>query len=163
MIEEISLDTFAMANPALCSVVLWAFINGYCKNDKTGCDFLLIFLPIPLTLSGMFDSSFQGTNANTGFFEWLNRNPGISIDYSRSIRDCRDLTLNGLRFALYHELLSINDDARLISCRHSLLKKNTISANSEIHSFINKAERFGKWVGKVASTQIIYQSLGIKP
>lgn len=70
----ISSDTYSITNPALGSFVLWSFLQGYESNNKQGCPYLLLFLPLPLMLSESIRKDFRGTNSATGLHTWVSRN-----------------------------------------------------------------------------------------
>ncbi len=158
-----SVDIYSMTNPAMCAVILWAFTDGYHQADSNGCSIPLIYVPLPVILSKSLDDSFEGTNSRTGLLEWPTRNPNLPIGLGSMIAESKNITVPALRFALAHDLITLNQSGCLVASRTKLPNQSLLSSNTTLNHFKKRANTLGFWFGRVGSPSLIMQSLGIRP
>ncbi|WP_339186493.1 three component ABC system middle component [Paenibacillus sp. FSL R5-0490] len=157
----ISTDVFSITNPALGSLLLWSFLQGYESNEKAGCPLPLLFLPPPLVLSQSVRDEFRGTNAETGLYTWIARKPMILINLNIRIEQSSHLTRNAISFASANQLLSIQGDGHVLSNNKGIVKGRINNSSDEIKEILQVSNRLGKWFSQINSTSSILNSLGL--
>lgn len=156
-----AIDIYAMTNPALCSLILWSYLDGYLKEDENGCELPLIYIPIPIILSRSLLTTFEGTNKKTGFIEWINRNPDLSPKAFQIIKNSKRLTIAGTHVAIKQNLITLTSSCRLAPARKSLPNQAQIKNNEELKNFLMLSGRLGAWIGQIRSAKIVLHCLGI--
>lgn len=157
-----SLDVFAETNPAFCSLVLFKFCEGYSSEAAEGVDFPLILLPLPIVLSGNLEESFKHTRMDTGFFAWIDRNPGILIDLSERIQGTIEVTRKALEFGISRSVLQIDNTGRIKPDTNGLAQKKLPASTSKVGRAYVNSLRFGQWLGQINSASTIYNHLGLE-
>jgi hypothetical protein len=153
-----SIDIFAEANPAFCSLILLNFCKGYFHETKIGVPFPLLLLPLPIILSNDLSKSFNGTNVRTGFFRWIKNNPEILLDLTIRINESNEFLKPAIEFGVFKRIFQIDNLGFLIPIENSV--KNLYK--SELENLFKYSDRLGKWIGQVNSTKTIYNHLGIQ-
>lgn len=158
----VSVDTFATTNPALCSLIVRAFVEGYVVGDAAGAPLPLILLPIPFVLTEDTSATFARTNANTGFLPWLGRFPEVTINLGDRIRRTAEFSRQGLLFGIRKRVLSVASSGSVILDGDGLRRKPNFPASTEVGCATSYARRLGVWCGQVRSAETIFLSLGVQ-
>lgn len=155
-------DIYSFTNPALCSLILWSFVQGFEQENKNGCEVPLIFLPLPIILSGSTRAEFFGTNVKTGLLAWIARKPKVLINIGEKIEKVSKVTREALIFGCSNGIFSISDNGNIQSgignIKHSGFNNLT---SSELKEMFSVAKRLGAWCGQMKSTTTIFYSMGI--
>jgi hypothetical protein len=160
LINAPAIDVFASTNPALGGLILFRFLEEYCKQKPEGADFPLLYLPIPIVLSSDFSESFKGTNGKTGFMEWLNRSPQIAAILPRRLHRTIAFSRQAVGFAIRHRILAVTRAGHLTHDRTGFAKPLKHLANDPIGDRLTRARRFGAWCSGMPNTTMIFLSLG---
>jgi hypothetical protein len=155
---NISIDVFSETNPAFCSIIIFNFLKGYCDEVEEGVPFPIAVLPLPIILSNDLSKTFDGTNAKTGFFRWIENNPMILLGLSERIIESAEFLKPAIEYGLYKKIYQINELGNLIAIENSI----KASKNFEFDYLFKYAGRLGTWIGQVNSTKTIYNHLGLK-
>jgi len=157
----VAYDVYSETNPAFCGYALVAFIAAYLSENGDGPELPLAYLALPLAMSGDLDSTFGGTNKNTGLPEWLERNPQIQIELAGRLNATMDMVREAVRFACFVGIVELNEHARLHLGPRKLKKsaQNALSMGSI--QVIKHAERLGYWFAKAGSSRVIFDSMGL--
>jgi len=157
-------DVLAYSNPALTAVVIFSYVQGYRFRSDSDPHFALAFLVIPIAMSRELASSFEGTTARTGLRLWLDRTPGIRLDFADHVRDTERITRHGLLFGLQRSILRLSSDGLLTSHANFLKRVPRDPAGVGIAERpLTVARRFGEWCGLLPSVNAIFASLGVAP
>src|SRR5688572_1603937 len=100
-----SVDTYAAVNPAFCSLVLRAFVDGYCKVDARGASLPLSILPLPLVLTSGIAESLASTNVTTGLLPWTTRSQPSLVGLSERVEVTAEFSKRALLFAVRYSIL----------------------------------------------------------
>ncbi|MCM2978991.1 DUF6521 family protein [Priestia aryabhattai] len=153
-------DLYAASNPALSSLILWSFINGF-EQEKKGCEFPVLFIPIPLVLSRNIREDFKKTDSTTGLLTWIARNPNILLDTGKRIESTSSITKEAIIFGVTNNILKI-DTMGLIYADNTGIKKSKISKfTDERKEMILISKRLGRWCGQLESTKVIFNIMGM--
>jgi hypothetical protein len=160
-VRQISLDTNAMSNPALTSVLLSEFVQTYQAAGKGSPTLPLAFIVLPIAMSRSTVASFAGTNRSTGFLTWLSRNPQLSLQIPSKVRLARQITGEALSFGLAYGLLQVTAEGTLQATkkRIKLARKNI---NEERMSMVAVARNLGAWTSQLSDAMVFF-SLGMVP
>jgi hypothetical protein len=158
---NIAHDVFSEINPAFCACVLVRFVSAFYELREDGPELPVIYLSLPIALSGDLESSFDGTNKKTGLLDWLERSPQAQIELQNRLNQSLDIVTNAFRFGCFVGLLKIDDRAR-IQIGERKLKNTAIKAlgNKNLQA-IKRAERLGYWFASAGSTKTIFDAMGL--
>ncbi len=156
-----SIDTFASTNPAFCSLVIRAFVEGYVGEDPDGSFLPLILLPIPLVLTEETAATIAQTNSSTGLLPWLGRFPEVTVMLGNRIRGTANISRQALLFGIRQRVLFVLPSGRVILEADGLRRKPSFPATSEVGRATSYAKRLGTWCGQVRSAETILISLGV--
>ena len=155
-----SIDIYSNANPALCSIVLWHFIQSYSEQDDRGCELPLLYTVLPIVLSSKLEKSFNGTNKSSGFYKWLNNSPQVINQLGERIEGTKIYTKNGFLLGLATGALNLDNAARFSTSEAAFKRMPNIPASNErIKKIVNITKRLGTWMGQVSDTREIFKSL----
>lgn len=157
----ISFDIFNATNPAFGSTILHEFTKAYAETAGRGVDFPILFLPIPIVLSDALKETFAHTNKNTGFFEWLNRSPEVTLNLDERVSSTIQLTQQAIRFGLQAKLISMDTLGQFHANTAGLKSKTTLSKYRSIAENLSRAKRLGHWIGGVQSINTVFNTLRI--
>jgi hypothetical protein len=153
-------DVYSETNPAFCSHALLAFTAAFVSSKKDGPEIPLAYIALPIALAGELGHVFNGTNKNTGLFEWLNRRPEVQIGLANLINASMNIVTEAIRFGCFSRILVVSSDARL-QIGTKKVKKSAIAALSEGPAgAIKRAERLGFWFASAGSTRTIFDMIG---
>jgi len=159
----ISADTYTSTNPALCSLVLWSFLNGFEQTKKDGCELPILFLPLPLIISKTIRNKFDGSNNTTGLLTWVARNPSVLINVGQRIEVTKNITKEAILFGATNEVFNFNDDGLVFSNKKGI-KVSKVQSGSHFENdkeMLLTARRLGSWCGQLESTKTIFNVLGV--
>lgn len=139
------IDTFAMSNPALTSVLLWQFVKSYEKEGELGPSLSLCFIVLPIVMSRPTMQSFDGTNVRTGFLTWLTRHPEFTLQLPDRVSAARELTADALRFGVAYRLFSIKRDGTLSVNPKAISVSNQRVGQDERVRMLKIASHLGEW------------------
>lgn len=154
-------DIFSITNPALTSLILWAFLEHYEGNRDEGCPYLLVFLPLPMVLSKSIRNEFKGTNAATGLYSWITRKQSVLINLNARVNSTISLTRNSIIFGCSNGIITIQENGTLISNSKGLIKGRLKNISDEFEEMISASRRLGTWFSQINSTSSILNSLGL--
>ncbi|MET3290921.1 UNVERIFIED_CONTAM: hypothetical protein ABID98_003491 [Brevibacillus sp. OAP136] len=157
----VSTDVFSITNPALGSMILWSFLQGYEVNEKNGCPFPLIFLPLPLILSKTIRDEIKGTQADTGLYTWIARKQNVLINLDLRINKSSNLTRNAIIFGCANDIIFIHEDGKILSKSKGIYKSRINNTSDEVAEMINFSKKIGIWFSQINSTSSILNSLGL--
>ncbi len=160
----ISSDIYASTNSALCSLILWSFLSGFQKQSNRGCEYPLLYLPIPITISGNTRRNFSGTNINTGLLTWISNNPEVLINLAERIDLAKEITQEATLFGSANSIIAIEKNSGLIKAINSGIytsKVITTNVDEEQREIFTIAKRFGEWCGQIDSSKIILNTMGL--
>jgi len=160
-VRQISLDTNAMCNPALTSVLLSEFVHTYQSVGQGAPSLPLAFIVLPIAMSRSTVASFAGTNRRTGFLTWLSRNPQLSLQIPSKVKLAREITGEALSFGLAYGLLQVTADGELQATKKRM-KFVHKEINEERMSMVEVARTLGAWTSQL-SDQMVFFSLGMVP
>ena len=159
--RAIGIDTFAMSNPALTSILLWQFAKSYGEDNGPGPPLSLCFIVLPIVMSRPTADSFGGTNVATGFLTWLTRHPDFTLHLPERVGATRDLTSEALRFGIAYRLFTVSRDGMLEVNRNAIsLPKR--SGSDERVRLLKIANHLGLWTRALPEATVFY-SLGMTP
>lgn len=159
----ISADTYTSTNPALCSLVLWSFLNGFEQMKKDGCELPILFLPVPLILSKTIRNKFEGSNTTTGLLTWVARNPSVLINVAQRVEVTQDITKEAILFGATNEVFTFNDEGLIFSNKKGIKVSKVYSGNyfEKEKEMLLTARSLGGWCGQLESTKTIFNVLGV--
>ena len=159
--KAIGIDTFAMSNPALTSVLIWQFVKSYAK-EGTGPSLSLCFIVLPIVMSRPTMESFAGTNVRTGFLTWLTRHPELTLQLPARVSAARELTGDALRFGVAYRLFTVRRDGSLSANDRAITVSRHRVGQDERVRMLRIANHLGEWTRKLPEATIFY-SLGMTP
>jgi hypothetical protein len=160
-VRSISVDTFAMTNPALTSILLWEFTQSFEDQEGKGPALSLCFIVLPIVMSRVNASTFKGTNIRTGFLTWLTRHPEITLHLPSQIEDTRELTRDALRFGVANRLFTVSTDGTL-SAYSNAIQLSRRALGDDLVRMIQIASHLGHWTRNLPEATVFF-SIGMTP
>lgn len=158
---RIAHDLYAETNPAFCTYALAEFLKAYVSIDATGAELPVVYLVLPLALSGDLAATFEGTNKNTGLLEWLERTPQMSVGLVDRVNASLDIVTEAVRFGCFSQVFALSPAGRL-SLGTQKVKPGPLSRLDELSSgVVRRAGRLGYWFAMAGSTRNIFGILGL--
>jgi Family of unknown function (DUF6521) len=154
-------DVFSETNPGFCAYALGAFTTAYTSVNEDGPEVPIVYLALPLGLSGDFATAFGGTNKNTGLLEWLERNPRVQVGLAARINATIEMVSEAIRFACFTRVVELDVTARLRPGPRRLKKSAINALSKEPAEAIKYAERLGYWFAMTGSTRAVFAMMGL--
>lgn len=158
---KIAHDVFAETNPAFCAAVVVEFTKGYMSNRPEGPETPLVYLALPVALSGELAGAFGGTNKNTGLLEWLERSPQVQIGLAERVNASLEIVSEAVRFGCFSRVLAIGEGARLRLGDRKLKESAFRTLGDEPKQTIKNAKRLGQWFATAGSTRSVFDAMGL--
>jgi len=158
---QISIDVFAATNPALGSLVLRQFLDGFCSIRTEGADFAILYLPLPILLPEELASTFDGTNRKTGFMAWISRSPIVPARLPHRLYLTTDFSRIAMEFGVRHGVIQLAPTGKFRPTAIGLFKKPTLPASNSVGKTFNLARRLGGWIAEIPAVATVYFSLGL--
>ncbi len=156
----VSIDIYASTNPALGALVIRAFVEAYVKEDAAGLPLSLVYLPLPIVLSGDIASTLDETAATTGLLPWVGRFPEVTIGFPEKLTRTASFSRHALLFGIRQRILTISDQGRVLPISSGLKKKPNFVATTEPGRALKLAKRLGGWIGRVRSEETVFVCMG---
>jgi hypothetical protein len=154
-------DVFSETNPAFCTYALVAFTAAYLSVNEGGPELPLVYLALPLALSGDLAFAFGGTNKNTGLLEWLERNPRVQVGLAARANATMDIVTEAIRFACFTRVVELDESARLRLGAAKLKKSATNALSEGPAQAIKHAGRLGYWFAMTGSMRAVFDMMGL--
>jgi len=150
-----------LLNPSFCALILYSAVAEYQKKAKSGMDFPLLYLMLPIILH---HSTCIRINSRTNMLVWLQRNSDSLVGFPERARNLVPFTNEAIEFLLHQHIICINGGKLAIEKPISKSKTDSfIAADSEIAACINKAAHLGRWFYNMRSDESIYAAWGVRP
>lgn len=154
-------DVYAETNPAFCAAALVEFTKAYMSDRPEGPETPVVYLALPVALSGELATAFDKTNKNTGLLEWLERSPQVQVGLAERVNASLDIVTDAIRCGCFMRVLAIGVGARL-KLGSQKLKPSAISAlGDEPGQAIKRAGRLGHWFAAAGSTRSVFDIMGL--
>lgn len=156
-------DLFAETNPAFGTFTIIAFCRSYSEYSKISVDVGLLYLAVPIAMSGDTQASFDATNARTGLLAWLNRFPAIRYDLGARLDGAIPMVSASIKFGLTSRALQLCEDGAVKLGAKLPPKAVVDDLTVGPKQVIRRAERLGAWMGKAGTAATIFSAFGVSP
>lgn len=149
-------DIYSETNPAFCAMPAIAFTSAYVSENSNGVELSLLYIALPIVLSGDFINCFHGSNKKTGLREWMSRNPEIRVGLASRLNATMGIVTEAIRLSCFAQILSFNQEACLVT--GSKFKKGflNVKMNDETKQIVKCAERLGAWFANAGSAKEVF-------
>ncbi len=154
-------DIFAETNPAFYAYALVSFVAAHLTVNDQGPDLPVVYISLPIALSGEFSDTFDGTNKNTGLLEWLGRSPQVQIGLAERVNASMGLITDAVRFGCFLRVLSLSANARLLLGDQKVKRSVVSTLSNETAQSLKRAERLGYWFASAGSTKTAFDIMGL--
>lgn len=156
-----SLDTFANTNPAFCTLVLRAFVEGYLQGDGEGVPLPHVVLALPIVLSADLAATFAGTNATTGLLTWVGRHPQVTIELRERVTASARFSREALLFGVTRRVLGVNERGLVVLDDAGLTRRVRFPTSEDRGRALSNARQLGRWLADVRSIETVFACLGM--
>jgi hypothetical protein len=160
---KVAYDLFAETNPAFGVFTIAAFCRTYLVDPTPSVDVGLLYLAVPIAMSGDTQQSFDETNAKTGLLAWLTRYPAIRYDLGARLDASVPIMSASIRFGLSSRALLLGKDGTIKLGPKAPPRSVTESLAPGPRQVIRRAERLGGWMGKAGAAAAIFSAFGVSP
>lgn len=154
-------DLYAETNPAFGAYLLVSLVRGFAGANAKGPELPVVYLVLPLAISGDLGGTFDRTNRKTGLQEWLERSPQIQVNLAERLNSSMDFVSGAVRLGCFLHTVKLTEEARLTVGTRGLKKDLTFGLSSELAQAVRYADRLGYWCATTGSTKTIYDMLGL--
>jgi hypothetical protein len=147
-----------MLNPALVAAVLVAAASEYRRVGRGAMPWELAFIIVPLCLHRQSRDELPGrTNAHLP--HWVAEHPLLQAGLARRAVDLRWFVLEGLRFAIAHGYLELEDGLLVGNWTAKVAPADV----GDIRSIVKSAAFVGRWLTKTDKTSTVFALFGLAP
>jgi hypothetical protein len=154
-------DIYSETNPAFCTYALVSFVRTYTCVNARGPEVPMVYLSLPVALSGELGGTFLSTNKNTGLLEWLERNPQVQIGIAERVNACMEIVTEAIRLGCFTNVLKFDEGARLLLGDRKLNQSAAKALRDEPATVLKRAERLGYWFAMSGSTRTVFDMMGL--
>jgi hypothetical protein len=156
-------DLFAETNPAFGVFTIVGFCRNFWTISKRAPEFALLYLAVPIAMSGDTQTTFAATNARTGLLTWLNRYPEIRLDLAERLDASLHVVSASIRLGLASRALELGKGGVIGLGNHVPSKAQADQLPPEPRQVIRRAERLGIWMAGAGTTASIFSAFGVSP
>ncbi|MBO3272370.1 three component ABC system middle component [Hymenobacter defluvii] len=132
-----------LVNPAFCTLVLRQAIDGYYQTARTGMEFSLAFVVLPVVLHKAIRDLVPATIA-TKLHVWIQRHHEVRIGFAHHMQNMVPITKEALIFGMQHDAYQLDERGTLVAGLQEL-KPFDVPPGSEAEACFKKAFFVGRW------------------
>jgi hypothetical protein len=156
-------DLYAETNPAFGVFTIVGFCRSYEDASDRAPGIALVFLAIPIAMSGDTQTSFSDTNSRTGLLTWLNRYPEIRLDLGARLEASLPIVLAAVKLGLTSRALEFGTGGVIGLGSNVPAKTHAERLPRDSKEVIRRAERLGTWMARAGTTGSIFSAFGVSP
>jgi hypothetical protein len=156
-------DLFAETNPAFGVFVIVGFCRSFRDISETAPAIALLYLAVPIAMSGDTQASFSETNSRTGLLAWLNRYPEIRLDLGARLDASLPIVSASVKLGLTSRALELGKGGVIGLGSNVPAKAHVDRLPSEPKQVIRRAERLGVWMAGAGTVGSIFSAFGVMP
>ena len=156
-------DLFAETNPAFGVFTLVGFCRSFWKESEKAPALALLYLAVPVAMSGDTQTSFSDTNSKTGLLAWLNRYPEIRLDLGARMDASLPIVSASVKLGLTSRALELGKDGVIGLGSNVPARTHVGRLPLEPRQIIRRAERLGTWMSAAGTTGSIFSAFGVIP
>lgn len=154
-------DVFAETNPAWVTHVLSSFLRGFAEAQTGGTDLPIVYLGVPICLSGDLAPTFEHTNKKTGLREWLERSPQIQLELAERLNASLQIVTEAVRLSCFTGVVTLDGHGRLQTGSPFLKGHQAKGLSDDLLGPLKRADRLGFWFGTAGSTKTAFDIVGL--
>jgi O-antigen/teichoic acid export membrane protein len=156
-------DLFAETNPAFGVFTIVGFCRSFWEASEMAPAIALLYLAVPIAMSGDTQTSFSETNSRTGLLAWLNRYPEIRLDLGPRLDASLSIVSASVKLGLATQALELGKSG-VIGLGSSVPSKAHVERlPPESKQVIRRAERLGTWMAGAGTAGSIFSAFGVTP
>jgi hypothetical protein len=156
-------DLFAETNPAFGVFTIVGFCRTFWDASETAPAVALVYLAMPIAMSGDTQASFLDTNSRTGLLAWLNRYPEIRLDLGARLDASLPIVSAAVKLGLTSRALELGKGGVIGLGNNVPAKAHAERLPYESKQVIRRAERLGIWMARAGTTGSIFSAFGVMP
>lgn len=156
-------DLFAETNPAFGVFTIVGFCRSFREASEKAPAVALLYLAVPIALSGDTQTSFSDTNSRTGLLAWLNRYPEIRLDLGARLDASLPIVSASVKLGLASRALELGKGGVIRLGSSVPSKAHVERLPPEPRQVIRRAERLGTWMAGAGTTGSIFSAFGVTP
>lgn len=156
-------DLFAETNPAFGVFTIVAFCRSFLERSENAPMVALLYLAVPIALSGDVQASFSGTNSRTGLLAWLNRYPEIHLGLGARLDASVPIVSASVKLGLASRALVLGENGIIGLGSNAPAKVHAERLPLEAKQVIKRAERLGTWMAEAGTAGSIFSAFGVAP
>jgi hypothetical protein len=156
-------DLFAETNPAFGVFVIVGFCRSFREASETAPVVALLYLAVPIAMSGDTQASFSETNSRTGLLAWLNRYPEIRLDLGARLDASLSIVSASVKLGLASRALELGRGGVIGLGSNVPAKAHVERLPRDPKQVIRRAERLGTWMAGAGTIGSIFSAFGVMP
>jgi len=146
-------------NPALGSVILYKFAEGYGQIENKGTPLTLLYMVFPILFQEQIFSLLAKTQSSSGLRKFINKLytkenslSDITLSLPKRTEEFRNLTERSLRMALMTNLLVISAKDGVVF--QNPKKKIKPASVKDVDELLKGSRKLGKWCAQLTLFEI---------
>lgn len=156
-------DLFAETNPAFGVFTIVGFCRSFWEESEKAPAVALLYLAVPIAMSGDTNASFLDTNSRTGLLTWLNRFPEIRLNLGARLDASLPIVSASVKLGLASRALKLGKDGLIGLGSNVPAKVHVERLPTEPKQVIRRAERLGIWMARAGTAGSIFSAFGVAP
>jgi hypothetical protein len=156
-------DLFAETNPAFGVFVIVGFCRSFREVSETAPAIALLYLAVPIAMSGDTQASFSETNSRTGLLAWLNRYPEIRLDLGARLDASLPIVSASVKLGLTTRALELGVGGVIGLGSQVPAKTHVDRLPRDPKQVVRRAERLGAWMAGAGTIGSIFSAFGVMP
>lgn len=151
-------------NPAFLSSLMSDFVREYSRAKHEACPITLVYLFAPLSLHRQTRHRFPNRTV-TSLYEWIQGNEDVLVDLPRRTRALLPLMRDGLKFAVYQQVLEFSGGKGLVpgNKKGHFTPKFMEELSVDVNEAIDSSRFLAKWFAKSGSEASVLSAWGVRP
>ncbi|MCK1348479.1 MULTISPECIES: three component ABC system middle component [unclassified Bradyrhizobium] len=159
----LALDLFAETNPAFGVFTIVGFCRNFWETSEEAPALALLYLAVPVAMSGDTQMSFSATNARTGLLAWLDRYSEIRLDLGARLEASLPIVSASVKLGLASRALELGKEGVIGLGSNVPAKAHVERLPAGPKQVIRRAERLGTWMAGAGTTGSIFSAFGVTP
>lgn len=149
-----------LLNPAFCAVLLRAGARAHVAEMRRGLPLALAYVLLPVVLHKSTRDTLPATT-RTRMLTWLATSPATRLGVADRIRSVAPYARETLLFAVRHDALTVDGDARLLPTRRRLRAYAPVEG-SDAAACLRGADLLGRWFARAGDPATVLAAWGIQ-
>ena len=152
-----------LLNPAFCSAILTAVVEGYYSVNNAGLPYPLLYLVLPIILHKP-TRELMPNRVNSSLAVWIQENSSVRISFYERVVSLKSFSNEAFLFGAKNNWLGMGPSGTVeVKMNRAEFEKRIKKLGDEPSECVKRSVFLGKWLASAGSAQVVMALWGIKP